>query len=455
MLKTTLHKFYDRLRNRQFRSGGVGRIALIAVYVGLGCSIMGCFAPAQAEDYRDKLQKMVMSHRRIGAANANLKAAESGESLAWSNWYPTLTARANIGQSTIRTSAGGSPETNLMERQNSLSLQQPLWDFGQIGGGITKAQIGVKVAKTALSQAEQDLLLEGLIAYITLSRTAQDQAYAERSVENVQRQTGLEQSRVDLGGGVTSDVLQAKSQLAGAQARLVRAKGATVNAVSRFRALFGRDPDGEDRQQTIPVPFESLPSSLDLAIQGGRDRNYTLATLKLATESARAELERVRGAQLFPSINGVASAGNLNNVSGVKGNRTELTVGVAISFPFNTGLAAFHSIDAARQAIVAADDGYAEASDLIEEQVRNSWKNLETARLNADHLQNQARIAAEFLRLAQMERQQGRRSLIDILSGETTLINAQSDAVSAQADIAIAAFALLKVTSLLEPSLLR
>ncbi|CAK0779291.1 hypothetical protein WCLP8_90002 [uncultured Gammaproteobacteria bacterium] len=38
----------------------------------------------------------------------------------------------------------------------------------------------------------------------------------------------------------------------------------------------------------------------------------------------------------------------------------------------------------------------------------------------------------------------GLRSLIDVLSGETTLINAQSDAASAVADVAIAAFTLLK-----------
>jgi adhesin transport system outer membrane protein len=57
----------------------------------------------------------------------------------------------------------------------------------------------------------------------------------------------------------------------------------------------------------------------------------------------------------------------------------------------------------------------------------------------------QANIASEFLELARRERQLGNRSLIDVLAGETALINASSDAASADTDVAIAVFALLNV----------
>ena len=80
---------------------------------------------------------------------------------------------------------------------------------------------------------------------------------------------------------------------------------------------------------------------------------------------------------------------------------------------------------------------------MIEEQIRNAWENLRTAKLNAERLQNQANIAAEFLELARKERQLGNRSLIDVLAGETALISAQSDAASAETDIILATFRLL------------
>ena len=83
--------------------------------------------------------------------------------------------------------------------------------------------------------------------------------------------------------------------------------------------------------------------------------------------------------------------------------------------------------------------------DQIEEQARDAWSNLQTARENAKLLRNLADIAAEFLGLARKERQLGKRSLIDVLAGETNLINSQSDAASAESDVIIASISLLSV----------
>ena len=60
-------------------------------------------------------------------------------------------------------------------------------------------------------------------------------------------------------------------------------------------------------------------------------------------------------------------------------------------------------------------------------------------------MRNLADIAAEFLELARKERQLGKRSLIDVLAGETNLINSQSDAASAESDVIIASISLLSV----------
>ncbi len=49
----------------------------------------------------------------------------------------------------------------------------------------------------------------------------------------------------------------------------------------------------------------------------------------------------------------------------------------------------------------------------------------------------------------------GRRSLIDVLAGETALIYASSDAASAEVDVSIAVFTLLNVTGRLEEDALR
>jgi len=49
------------------------------------------------------------------------------------------------------------------------------------------------------------------------------------------------------------------------------------------------------------------------------------------------------------------------------------------------------------------------------------------------------------LRLARKERRLGRRSLLDVLSGETVEINASSDASSAENQVIVAAYTMLSI----------
>ena len=213
--------------------------------------------------------------------------------------------------------------------------------------------------------------------------------------------------------------------------------------------MFGHDPLGGDIGQHIPVPFDLLPASLADAVEAGQKHNRQLEVLRLATESGRFEIDRVRASELAPNIHAVAQRKWERNPDGLIADRLQHIVKVEMTYQFNTGLSSFYAIDAAQQAMIATENKYADLRDVVEEQVRNAWQNLESARDNAKHLENQVHITEEFLRLARTERLQGKRSLIDVLSGETSQINAQSDAASAEADVAIAAFTLLRSTGLL------
>jgi len=429
-------------------------ILRLALVLGLAWSLAVRSAPAAAEDYQHALSHLAETHKRIIAAKADLDAAKAAASKARSGWYPDLTLTTSAGTQKMAY-ANSTAATRQPTRELTFGLRQTLWDFGTTNTTIDKADIGVRQSEAALAQVTQDLTLEALTAYVNLERARLTEDYARQSVANITKQTGMEESKVVMGGGFTSDVLQAKSQLAGAQARLVRAHGQWVSANNRFRALFGRDPDADDARQHIALPADRLPQALDDAIEHGRKANRQLEVLRLTSEAARTEIDRVRGSEFYPKINAVAQRKWERNPDGIDTDRTQEIFKVEMTYQFNAGLGGFHSLEAARQAYLSVDNKYIELRDLVEEQVRNAWQNLDTARENAGHLQNQVQIAGEFLRLAGEERLHGRRSLIDVLSGETSLINAQSDAASAEADVTIAAFTLLRSSGLLDVALLK
>ncbi len=442
-------------------------VAVAVVTLGIVVlTVLGCRPVLAAEDYRQVLEQLLSDHKRVAAARADLQGAQATASHARSAWYPDLSFTASVGHQSM-TYTNGTVNTDLDTRGITFGLRQTLWDFGATDATIKKAEIGVQQSEASLTQVAQDLLLEGLTAIINLERTRRAVAFAEQSVTNVQKQTGLEESRVELGGGFTSDVLQAKSQLAGAQARLVRARGAEANAVNRFRAVFGYEPPPVDRGRdgdreggkggsgNIAIPYDLLSSTLDAAIASGLKYNRQLEVLRLTAEGSRAEIDRVRATEFYPNIHALAQHIQEYNPDGVTGTRTQEVVKLEMTFQFNTGLGSFYAVDAAADIALSAGNKYAELRTLIEEQVRNAWQNLENAQENAGYLDNQVTITSEFLRLAREERLQGRRSLIDVLTGETSLINAQSDAASAHADVAIAAFTLFRAEGQLDLAIIR
>ncbi len=398
---------------------------------------------------RPILDRLLQENHRIAAAQAGREAAGSSLRKSQAGWYGDVTVTASVGRESQQ-NPSPTAATRGNTRDAQVSLRQPLMDFGRIGGEIEKATLTQQQADATLQDVTQEVLLDGLTALVNVGRTRQVVEFSEQSVRNIERQTGLEESRVELGGGYATDVLQSKSQLAGARARLVRARGAHVAAINRYRAVFHSDPPA---RIGVFAPRPSvMPATLDEAVAHARSRNLQVQIAGLGADIAKAEVRRVRGAELMPRVEAVAELSNRRNVGGVMGTKGDQTVKVAVTMPINLGMAPLHSIDAAQASARAAQSQLDERRTTLEEQVGNAWQNLDTARETAIFFENQARISAEFLRLAREERQQGRRSLIDVLSGETSLFNAQADAASAQGDVTIAALTLLRAAGLLDIS---
>ena len=166
---------------------------------------------------------------------------------------------------------------------------------------------------------------------------------------------------------------------------------------------------------------------------------------------ARESVIKTRSDEFLPTFEVTAENNIKEDYGGTVGSQQETLVKLEASYDLNLGLTAINTLKASQQAHRATVNRYGDTRDSVEEQARNAWDNLQTAQANASHLHNQADIAAEFLELARRERQLGNRSLIDVLSGETALINASSDAASADTDVAIAVFSLLNVMGQLDP----
>jgi len=419
-----------------------------------GLVVSGSPTSAQeALSLHDLVSRVVSDHVRIKAGESRVEASRKDEDAAGGGWAPDVTLTTSYGFERQNNASGS--DTSMPPREGSLSLSQTLWDFGSTNAAIDRAELLRQQTEHTLESTRQNLMVEAINAYLELSRARRVMGFAQGSVENLKRQLDLENTRIERGAGVSTDRLQAKSQLAGAMSRLVRAEGALKRARNRYRSVYGSVPDADVKLPLPKSPEALFPPTLEEAVIMGASSNPQLLASLDATSIAKSDVDASKAAELRPTIDLTLESTWKEDVGGTVGYEQEQLAKVELSYTFDTSFANFNRLDATRSRAIVANNEYLQVRLDIEERVRNAWSSLETAKRNAAHLNDQADIAAEFLDRARKERLQGERSLIDILAGETSLINAKSDAASAETDVLIASFSVLAAIGKLDMSALQ
>jgi adhesin transport system outer membrane protein len=197
------------------------------------------------------------------------------------------------------------------------------------------------------------------------------------------------------------------------------------------------------------VPGGLMPKDLDKAELAAMESSQSIKIAQMAEDAARDALSTRRWSNM-PRANGVYEWSKNSNLGALENDRDEHMVKIEFVYDFNFGLSSVNESRAARRAVTAAEARVTDERRQVREQVRNAWKNLETSRKSAAILREQEKIAEEFLELARKERTLGRRSLLDVLNGESVLIDARSSAASAEAEAEIFMYQLLRAIGLFD-----
>ncbi|MCH8157578.1 MAG: TolC family protein, partial [Nitrospinae bacterium] len=406
----------------------------------------------RAETLPELVQYLTQEHNLVKAAEEDVNAARQRARVALGDWFPTLDVSTSYGfEDQVQP---GAADTRFVTRDVDLKVTQLLWDFGKTNAALRRAGLVLEQTLAVLDGVRQNILLRGVTAYLNVSRRTQILEFAKRSEENIKKQADLENALVQAGKGFSTDVLQAKARLAGAEARRIDAHGRFERAKNDFRALFERTPDNIYSQGIVHLPIESLPLTLEDAVETAIQFNPVLKSESFTIKIAQEDVNSTRSDSFFPRLQGVVEQRYKKDFSGTVGFQRESLGKVELSFPFNLGFTSVNKLRAAKHDRSATVRRVADRKDLVEQQTRDAWTNMLTARQRTTSLRNQAEIVMRFLEDARKERKAGRRSLLDVLDGETQLLNAQSDAASAEIDSAIAIFTLFEAMGQLTESVI-
>ncbi|NNJ84956.1 MAG: TolC family protein [Gammaproteobacteria bacterium] len=403
---------------------------------------------AATDDLKARLMALLTGHVRINKVLADRKSAWHGARQAMGDWFPALDINLTMGGEQQR-KTDQAHNTNDFD-ETEIKISQLLWDFGATNGKVAQGRLRYEKANIEWAAARQKLLLEALTAFLEWKKAKQTVEFVRRSEANVHRQTELELTRTTGGAGSASDVLQSKTQLAGARSRRIQAESALDITGNRYRALFGEfPPDTLFSAKLPPSLLAKVPKTLDGTLTLALLDNSEVRAAILDERIAKQKIRAVHGKQFFPRIEASAGYTKKDGADGIPAIREDTFVDVSVNFPLNL-MSGTNALRAARQQRVAALYEVTNVQHSVEEKARNNWQRLSNSRIVADSLDEQARYAAEFLALARMERELGNRSLIDLLSGENSLNNAQNAAASARIDLQLAQLALLHVIGRLD-----
>jgi TolC family type I secretion outer membrane protein len=414
-----------------------------------------CFLPisgvlAQSLSFDDQVAEILKNHPRIEAAKQTIKSLQEGLRISQKSWFPALTVTGNKAKED-RNNVSGTGDTIMRSNELKLTLTQPVYHFGSKSAATVIARLQLEQSEKTLELTRQSLILEIGVAQMGVATAIEKLRYSKRSLSNLQKQTKLENIRVKSGAGVSTDVLQAKVQLAGAKARLLAAEGQLNTQENRYLAVFGQLQNEFLKSRKLRLPVEGLPETIAQALEIARKNNSQLQTLKDAVSLAKASLSQVKADQIWPKIDFTIDKSFKENVGGTRGKAQEYVAKLQFTYNFNLGFSAVNNIDAARANYVASQKQFDDARRLIDEAVRNSFTAYKQALENAVLLKEQAKLSKAFLELARKERKLGKRSLLEILSGETAEINSRSDAAEADGARVSTALALLSAMGVLEP----
>lgn len=412
---------------RDWLRGGVCALALIVLPV----------AGAQAQSLREAMAMAYRENPTLQAQRAYLRSIDETVPQALSGWRPTVSLSAQAGYLRQQGNAGTRTDTRDFN-QATLTVTQNLYDFGKTDASVERAEANVLATRARLVETEQTVLQDVVSAYMNVVR---DQAVVDlnqNNLDRLQRQLEATQDRFNVGEVTRTDVAQAESRLATAQADLIEAQGNLEVSRAAFEQVVGEEPGRLDQ----PSPLTDLPASRQMAIDAAIASNPTIRARQFDKTSAAKSID-AETADLLPDVDLQGQLAHSRDVSNRDTTRDSAQAAVVLTVPiYQAGLASAQ-VRAAKQTYLRSDNLIAEARRIAVEQATSAWETYNTATARIRALGASVDAAEIALDGVEQEAAVGSRTVLDVLDAEQELLNARVSLVRSQRDLEVARYDLL------------
>ena len=401
-----------------------------------------CFAltvsamPAQSESLGDALRDTYHNAGLLDQNRALLRAADEDVAQSLAALRPVITWQAQAIYANMSAStAGGLPDS--IDATISVSGSLLVHDGGASALATEAQKELVLQTRQGLVQVEQQVLFRTVSAYMEVRRASEFLALRRSNVGVIDQELRAARDRFEVGEVTRTDVSLAEARLAAARSLLAAAEGSLAQATEEYRATVGRAPGRLD-----VVNPAALQHDLEAARAFAVRNHPEVLGAQYGVSASELNIRRAEAA-LNPRLNLGGTVG-LND-QGDATQRLSLTYGGTL---YQGGQ--LQSIirqaqarrDASRSNLLVVSQG-------VSQNVGNAYASLRVARASREASALQVRAARTAFRGVREEATLGARTTLDVLNAEQELLDAQANAISAQADEVIASYQVLGAMGLL------
>jgi outer membrane protein len=411
-------------------------------------------ASSRAETIDQALALAYQNNPQLNSQRAVVRATDETVPQALSGYRPTVIATGAIGEqwtnSESRTVSQGSTGLSTSEAWSGLTgytpssvgvtVRQTLHDGLQTANRTRLAESNTSAAREVLRVIEQTVLVGATTAYMDVLRDGALLQLQRRNVEVLQEQVRQARVRFDLREVTRTDVAQAESRLALGRAAVLGAQAQYAKSKASYRQVIGV----EVASLTAASPVDRLlPSRLVNAIETARSHHPNVGIAMFGIDGAVLQV-KINAGLLYPTV-GLVGGANYNWESDLSTAVQQFNAfaKAQISVPIYQGGSEYALIRQAKETVAQKRFDLDAARDAVQQNVVQTWAQLEAAKAQIQATQAQVAAAEVALNGVREEARSGQRTTLDVLNAQQELVNARSALVIAQHDRVVASYTLL------------
>jgi outer membrane protein TolC len=366
----------------------------------------------------------------VDNAGARVRSAKAA-------WLPSLDFSASGNQSYSGVPARVDPNTGLAVGSSSGSISTglrsslTLFDGFQRSADTKSARASQTAADASLVNTRYQQRLTTTNQFLDARAAAELVGVRQASVERAQEQLNVSINKLNAGSATRSDSLRSRVTLGTAQLQLVQAQAQLASAeagLARLVGMTGRVAAADDSSfyHVVTEPIDTAAIRMEAEAASPQVR-----AAQASATAAQAEISSARSVY-WPTLSLSANVGLSGSSSRDYSFYDNRGASLSLSWPIFNRFQREQNINTAENAAITAEAQAADAARQVSANLTSQLADLEAARLQIDITQVSVKAAEEDLRVKQERYRLGASTIVDILTSQEALDQAEVDAVNAR-----------------------